>query len=342
MVIAMAAQSSGKWISGLTSATTLVEAAQNVLGVRLAAVVHYLGLALTAAREDPEHVHQLRVSTRRAVAALDIFAGCLPKHSYRSARKRLRDIRRAAGAARDWDVFLSELPESLPPRSARRAPGLNFLAGYALAERVRAQDLIEEAGADFPAALEHIVASTLHAVREPTTGPLELGDLAKVDLMALLDDLEEAAAKDLEDYAHLHQVRIVGKRLRYAMELFVDCYESAFRERLYPAIEEMQDILGRANDSYVAAQRLRDLSSELKALRPGQWKRFKPCIEHLRRFHERRLPKERRRFEAWWKQWQEAGTPEAFIELLKAQPQAARSRAESARAERATEEEVCP
>ena len=57
-----------------------------------------LPLALQQAVKDVEHVHQLRVATRRARAALDIFADCLPDGAFTAAKKQLRKIRRAAGA----------------------------------------------------------------------------------------------------------------------------------------------------------------------------------------------------------------------------------------------------
>ncbi len=218
------------------------------------------GKALKEPFEDPEHIHQLRVSVRRAVAALDIFAPCLPRKVCRSSRRSIRDIRRAAGAARDWDVFLAHLPVELPKRSLRRQPGLDFLAGYALDQRLQAQRGLEEASTDYPEAFERLVQETRNAVREPDGCPSTLGELGRGNIVALLQELEEATTQDLGDYAHLHRVRIIGKRLRYAMEIFVDCYPPAFRETLYPMVEEMQDILGRANDSFVARQRLRQLS----------------------------------------------------------------------------------
>src|SRR5215831_1054554 len=101
----------GKWISDLKPDTPVEAAARHVLFVRLQVVKDFLPRAALEADEDIEHVHQLRVGTRRADAALRIFAECLPKKMYRKARRRLRTIRRAAGAARDWDVFLTELLE---------------------------------------------------------------------------------------------------------------------------------------------------------------------------------------------------------------------------------------
>src|SRR3954467_8752455 len=99
----------GKWIQGLRPDTELAEAARKVLAVRLRVVREYLPRAMHRADEDPENVHQLRVGTRRADAACRIFRHCLPGRVCRAARARWRGIRRAAGVARDWDVFLLAL-----------------------------------------------------------------------------------------------------------------------------------------------------------------------------------------------------------------------------------------
>src|SRR5262249_193985 len=84
-------------------------------------------------------------------------------------------------------------------------------------------------------------------------------------------ELDEAVDRNLEDYEHLHQVRILGKRLRYAMEVFADCFAAAFREQLYPAVEEMQEILGNANDSYVACGRLEAVATQWQAPVAPRW-----------------------------------------------------------------------
>jgi CHAD domain-containing protein len=307
---------SSKWISGLTGDMPLVDSARRVLEVRLAAVVHHLGMALEAPYEDPEHVHQLRVSTRRAVAALDIFERCLPRRVYRSSRQFFRDIRRASGAARDWDVFVGQLPVELPKRSARRQCGVDFLTGYALGQRLTAQKELEEASTDYPEAIEQRVEQTVGAVQRPGADPRSLAELGRANVFALVRELDDAMMQDLADYARLHRVRIIGKRLRYAMEIFVDCYPPAFREMLYPMVEEMQDILGRANDSFVAGQRLRQVIVEFRTACPAQWKRHKPAIDHLVRFHAKCLPQERGRFERWRTGWQEKQTTAVFAALL--------------------------
>jgi CHAD domain-containing protein len=296
----------GKWISNLTAATPLVDAARRVLSVRLQVVGDYLPLALQHWRDDPEYVHQLRVGTRRAGAALAIFAGCLAHKAHDKTRKQLRRLRRAAGAARDWDVFALALAEREVRTTAGQRPGLDFLIGYSEGQRVAAQEALEAAGSalDF----ECFVARTLDAVREPAAHPVpqSLSDLAQPWVSDLVHQLHTAASDNLDQYEHLHRVRILGKRLRYGMEVFAGCFEPSFRERDYPMIEEMQEILGRANDSHVAGQRLTMVRDLLRATQPAGWKRFRAGIDGLLRYHQRRLPEQRKLFLKWWAHWQES------------------------------------
>ncbi len=313
----------GKWIGGLNESTPLVDAAARVLTVRLEVVRDYLGLALRESDKDPEYVHQLRVGTRRAGAAVEIFSSCLPEKVYKAARKLLKRLRRAAGEARDWDVFLMTLSEARAKNNSRHRAGLDFLTGYALAQRSIAQGHLHEASPDDPFAFDHFLADTVAAVRKPPDGVHTLMDLAAPLLSALLSDLEQAAGADLSDYSRLHRVRILGKRLRYAMEVFANCFPRPFREKFYPAVEQMQDILGRANDSHVASQRLEVLCSKIQVVRPDDWKRLRPGIEALLQYHQQRLPEERQRFLDWWRRWQRSGRGAAFSALLRSAEAAA-------------------
>jgi CHAD domain-containing protein len=311
--------SQGKWITDLAAMTPLVDAARRALSIRFEAVHQFLGLALREADKDPEHLHRLRVSTRRAGAALDIFALCLSDNIYSSARKQLRRLRRAAGEARDWDVFLMALGEEKQKHKRHHRAGLDFLTGHDLGQRLNAQVELAEAGSDYPFSFERLQAETVADVNKPRydRGTRTLRDLAGPLLLGLLRDFDQAAAADLVDYERLHRVRILGKRLRYAMEIFADCFAAPFREKLYPAVEEMQEILGRANDSNVASRHLAALREKIQILVPHDWKRLKPGIEGLLKQHEHRLATERLCFLAWRKRWQKSGGEAAFRAILK-------------------------
>ena len=309
----------GKWISGLTVDMPVEDAARKVLDARLKVVCEYLPLAVQAPHEDIEHVHQLRVGTRRADAAVKIFSDCLPRKAFQVQRKQLRRVRRAAGAARDWDVFLMALSEWSQKRPLADTPGLDFLRGHAFTQRQIAQESLREVGA-FPLDTSPLIG----AIQTPSDpkAPRELGPLALNTLANLMDGLDRGIAADTGDYNHLHQIRISGKRLRYAMEIFADCFAPPFRDKMYPAIEAMQELLGSANDSHVAQQRLSDLRNPLKLTCPDDWARLRPGIERLLQSHRQRLTAERQRFRRWCQSWRKARLPLAGLLLPVSEPAA--------------------
>ena len=75
----------GKWINGLTPTMPVDDAARVVFAARFEVVRQFLPLAAAKPYEDVEYVHQLRVGTRRAGAALQVFEACLPRAPLRRA-----------------------------------------------------------------------------------------------------------------------------------------------------------------------------------------------------------------------------------------------------------------
>jgi CHAD domain-containing protein len=303
----------GKWIVGLQPEMAADEAGRLTLTARLAVVREYLPRAI-AHPKDPENVHQLRVGTRRADAALRLFECCLPETVFATGRKRLRKLRRAAGEARDWDVFALSLPNRRRHCKTPQRPGLDHLLGYALDERAAAQRRLDRIGRKEMQRIDALVSDTLAALNHTQPIPTLL-ELARLTLQAERDELHRAAACKLNDYSRLHQVRIAGKRLRYAMEVFADCFAPPFRDRLYPRVEEMQEQLGDINDSHVALGRLSQIRQEIRLLWPAEWERLGPGIDGLLRFHERRQVHGRNRFIRWLETWRSDDEPE-FTELL--------------------------
>lgn len=305
-----------KWISGLRGDMPVREAARLVLTLRLRVVLDRLPAVVEHADEDIEHVHQLRVGTRRAGAAVRIFAGRLPTKLYRKANRSLRAIRRAAGAARDWDVFLEMLEARSGRSDAKGLPGIDVLLGFGHGQRVAAQEHLREATDGKADKLQKLMGEIADSLSDDAKAPA-LRELAVPMLEQLVREFEEAAGGDLRAYDALHQVRILGKQLRYAMELFESCFAPAFREEIYPCVVEMQDILGLANDSHVAGQRLADLRTRLEQMQAAQWPRYRTAFDRLQQYHRRRLPEQRRQFSKWWATWQSSGHAAQLTKLLR-------------------------
>jgi CHAD domain-containing protein len=295
----------GKWIPGLTPEMPVVEAARAVLAARFEVVRHFLPLAVEKPYDDPEYVHQLRVGTRRAGAALRVFRDCLPRKQLKAAKIHLREIRRAAGDARDWDVFLLGLPGAKPFATATGKPALDYLVGYGMGERSAAQARLvaaaESAGPGFAEASTALPAAA-HAPHDDGV-PGEFGDLAAVQFGQLLRAFDEAVKANPTEPSALHRLRIEGKRTRYALEIFADCFPPAFQEAIYPAVEQVQETLGEVQDATVGVQRLMALRDRVKRIVPREWPRLRKGVEGLMRVQRAKIPAGQKVFQSWRKEW---------------------------------------
>ena len=78
----MVAVPADKWIPAVQPDDRTSDVAVRTLQDRLGAVLYCLPLASEQARQDVEHVHQLRVWTRRATAALRLYEDWMPRRRF--------------------------------------------------------------------------------------------------------------------------------------------------------------------------------------------------------------------------------------------------------------------
>jgi CHAD domain-containing protein len=242
------------WLDQVSSRACITDVARVAIPRRLEAVFTYVPLVVHHADRSDEYVHQLRVATRRSQTSIDLCAAVLPKKYVAYWKRTLRGMRRAAGAVRDFDVMLQRLAELRPPQPMslterdaiaswlrrRRAPQLR--SGIerirALAERRRSQQW-------------RLLVSRVRWRGEATV-PLARDILdAKLQTLAKVFFAQGAAvieSRPTEQHmAQLHRLRILAKRLRYALESAGGVYD----DRLVAAcqfIKRMQSQLGRLHD----------------------------------------------------------------------------------------------
>ena len=306
----MASKQNRKWIPGIDPEEPVTSAAGRTLEARLAQVSHYAPLAATRSAESTEHVHQLRVATRRAAAALRVFADSLPRRRRRWIQRRLKKMRRAAGDARDYDVQLKRINAD----KTRNVPTRRLLRKYLQSCRRRAQASVIDAQEDFKRRrFEAKAAKLLKKVRwrgrddEPS-----FAEAARDTLASLADRFFLAAAGDLHQVSQLHWLRIQGKRLRYAMEIFAAAFPPSFRRDLYAEIEKLQERLGRLNDHATAAERYRTW------LDSGDHELNEELLEELIQAEERKLDRAVKRFHRWWSADRRERLRQQFDDVLQA------------------------
>lgn len=295
----------GKWITGLVPEMSVADAAKAVLDARFEVVRNELPQVVARPYHDPEHVHQLRVGTRRAGAALRVFRDALPRKHHRALKNHLRAIRQAAGDARDWDVFRLALPEAKALVAATGKPALDFLTGYALGERNAAQARLVDAVAEHGTRFTDLSRELPALAKNPASGdaPVNFGTLAATQFGEMLGTFDEAVKASPTEADALHQLRILGKRARYALEMFVGCFPPAFRDTVYPAIEKAQELLGDVQDAAVGRDRLTALKDRVKLASADEWPRLQKGFDGLISATRAKLPAGRKAFTAWQKDW---------------------------------------
>jgi CHAD domain-containing protein len=199
----------------------------------------------TAARRDPDSIHDLRVAIRRFSQGLVVFKTSFASKKPKKIRRVLKEALASAGRVRDCDIAAQLLAK-------HKTPGLGPLS-LKLAARRKA------AVAELLVILKHWKARRLSAkwrrdleaarVPEPARLPA-LEDLARGILPRDARKFLACGARAARPRAaaeELHLFRIAAKKFRYSLELFTAWYPvaaPAWIERL----KEVQQLLGSVND----------------------------------------------------------------------------------------------
>lgn len=241
-----------KWVSCISPEQSVRKVGVRILETRLRSVAYWLPCAAENCDDDVEFVHQLRVSSRRAAAALRMFRSVIDKRAFLDMQEYLRQVRNVAGAARDFDVMREQF-------ELHRGGLANDIASKWICAVQRHRGIAQEAIVALYNQMpieqfDQIVERLLDLVgsRNKRLGKLRFGDYVEHDFKKTVCEFFAAFAQDLSDVEAVHQLRIRAKKLRYTIELVEVAYPACLRRRIYPQIVAIQDALGLANDHAIA------------------------------------------------------------------------------------------
>jgi CHAD domain-containing protein len=251
-------------------------AAAMVLRALLEAIRGNVDGALAA--EDPEYLHQLRISVRRSRTVQRQLAPVFPALELPGFRSEFRWLQRATGEARDLDVYMEDfesMRELVPEAIRADLDPLRQVLGHwrlaangdtALALRSRRaaelladwdtllETLVERPLEDRPAAAQPIGSVAARRIRKAYTRVVKMG----------------AAIDEASEPAEYHELRKKGKELRYMLELFgQQLFADEVVGHLVRSLKALQDVLGRHQDREVQVALLRTLADEVATLRGG-------------------------------------------------------------------------
>lgn len=243
-----------KWVRSDQAEAPVSHIARSIVPQRLDAVWPYARLAALDWKKDEEYVHQMRVATRRASAAIDTFAETLPRKRAQRITKMLKKLRQAAGEARDLDVLANRL-QTANGGAQQLGAVLRTIAKRRKAAQKPVRGAYKRLAREgFPRQCSQL-AKRIHwrsPRREPT-----YAQSAQLILLRVVNDFLAAAAADLEVMKNLHALRIEGKRLRYSLELLSGALDRTARDEVYPRFKALQQDLGEIVDHDVARRTLK-------------------------------------------------------------------------------------
>ncbi len=240
--------------------------------------------------EDPEAIHDLRVSIRRVLQAFKAFGELLDPAAVKKLRRRLHKIMDLCAAVRNCDVALVLLNQvgvttstSLPQLQKTRAGAADKLHRNLKKER-----------------------DNRHAPPHPRSHSKErdwkldqsLEDNLGRILPVLAEDLFTAGVAAISaraNYQKLHRFRLQAKRFRYTLELFVSFYGAEMPQGA-GILKQLQDRLGAINDCVTSITILRHDRRAVAAIGKLLRQRKAALQQYAR---SQFLPKKLE----WWKRW---------------------------------------
>jgi inorganic triphosphatase YgiF len=210
---------------------------------------------------DPEGVHQMRVAIRRLRSAFSGFGRLIDPAERARLSGAAKTIVNGLGAARDWDVFLTEL---LAPVAAARPNDAALMRLADAAKAARARGYAEARAAIQAPSYTHYMLQLRRWIeargwRDGATARAVawLGRPVVDFATHRLGKRHRNALERGGNFAELsptarHRARIALKKLRYATEFFEALYPKKRTRSYLAALKELQDDLGHLNDVAVA------------------------------------------------------------------------------------------
>ncbi len=234
--------------------------------------IHANEAAFLSGNRNPEVVHQLRVGVRRLRAAVSLFGDLIAEGVLVQLKEDLSWVQNSLGPARDWDVFRME---TLAP-VMHRLPSETTLADLGEAAETLCDEGYDQARECLTShryallilRLQYWLMSggwrSLLQNKDGVGYPADqaASAFAKAGLAKRARQvLKRGKARDEAVEDSLHELRISGKKLRYALEFFRDFLKKGQAKAAIGLTKELQDCLGSLNDAAVSKSLLETLAT---------------------------------------------------------------------------------
>jgi CHAD domain-containing protein len=280
--------------------------------------------------KDIEHIHRMRVASRRLRNALQIFGSLFPEKQLLHWSKSIKKITSSLGEARDKDVQIllvqKLLSESEDPK---HGPGLKRV----ILRLKQKRDWLQKdvllaldglnATKDLDEIQNHFNNSSQFDIEQLPVSPV-LFHLSWQTILPLLQELLnfEIFIDDPANARELHAMRISAKNMRYSLELFSPFYPDKLSSYLQAA-RLTQEKLGNVHDAFIWNQYLTGFIEKEKKRAInfyGIARGIHPLqsgIDYLINYQNREYIEQYQSFLLSWHEWQGINLWQELVNTLK-------------------------
>lgn len=231
-------------------------------------------------------LHQLRISIRRAEAALSLCRRAVPRPPQRWLKRRLTKVRRVCNPSRDLDVLRDRLdkadvwPSGRLRRTLQRKRQDRRQRIVKIVRQMLRHDEFERESKLF--------VKQVRKLQRSSNMPWLIGQELFRELHRFVSRMPARRPAD----GDLHRLRITSKRLRYAAELVCELWPAVDLTEIIEMLHSLQDRLGAIRDLRVGANHLTMLCSQ----------HSRPSVQPLVQKSLRNADRRQREFWRWWNQ----------------------------------------
>jgi len=256
------------------SAKTIAYTFRNILLHELKSIKKWRKIAIRG--QDPEGVHQIRISLRRIRTALIVFKPVINTKNSQKLAKKTKKFASILDNARDLDVYILM-------NSTKKAD--SFIKDAAISERHKAYKCVKKLvkSKSFRNCLRRCKKWVKNGKWQNKALPEKkqnkaLKSFASSTLNKLMNVIiiQGQQPERLNDLA-LHKLRIDCKRLRYTTEFFIALYDEITIITFLEKLKALQDSLGDIHDVFIQNQLYYKLLKNNKKIQ------FTPVSEQIQR-----------------------------------------------------------
>ncbi len=210
--------------------------------------------AILAGKDDPEHLHQLRVAMRKIRAIFSQMKRLFDPVWLQEHKERVASLMRKTGHLRDIDVYLLNMDNYKTMLPVELHTGLHRFEVYLLGRQHEEREKIERflSGDIFLQEFEELMrfakSSLAEGFCDEAFSPVIVD--VKAALSARYEKILKKGGKILDSSAahEYHMVRIEVKKLRYLMEFYSSILDKEAYMKMVGRLKKIQTVLGEHQD----------------------------------------------------------------------------------------------